>query len=435
MGRAFASVYNIIKGVPELPVSVSYDLLKRRSLPLLTLFLLTSGGVETAVAAEACVQDVDRVLSMPAAQAASSKRLSEALASRLDAAVTNALPQTAAPGAIVGVRTPEGSWTEGFGIADPQSGAQMEPGMHTRIGSVTKTFTGTIILQLAEDGQLSLDDPIGAYVTGIPNGDKITLRQLANMTSGVASYTASARFVDLYLEDPNMFFSPEDLVAYAVENSPLFEPGSAYDYSNTNTILLGMVIEKVTGQPVETALNTMIFEPLGLKNTSWPGRQTAIPAPYARGISLQGYDASPEAPLDATNWNPASLWTAGEIISDVDDLLTYGKALATGRGLLDAKSQEQRLRSFQGPEGYGLALHCTDGWIGHTGELPGYTTIVYYNSKTDTTVAIQTNSDIPSDDCGDAEALLSSPQGIACSLPAMRIFNAVAPLLGGTALP
>ena len=435
MDRACTIARNIIKGVLEMTASVSCDLLKRRSLPLLTLVLLTSGSIETAVAAEACVQDVHRVLSMPAAQAASSKHLSEALASRLDAAVTKALHQTAAPGAIVGVRTPEGSWVEGVGIADPGTGAQMSPGMHTRIGSVTKTFTGTVILRLAEDGLLSLDDTIGAYVAGIPNGDKITLRQLANMTSGIASYTASERFVNLYLEDPNMFFSPEDLVAYAVENSPLFEPGSEYDYSNTNTILLGMVIEKVTGQPVETALRTMIFEPLGLENTSWPGRQTAIPAPYARGISLQGYDATPEAPLDATNWNPASLWTAGEIISDVDDLLAYGRALATGHGLLDARSQEQRLRSFQGPEGYGLALHCTDGWVGHTGEMPGYTTIVYYNSTTDTTVAIQTNSDIPSDDCGDAAALLSSPQGIVCSSPAMRIFNAVAPLLGGTAAP
>ncbi|WP_292052124.1 serine hydrolase [Martelella sp.] len=415
--------------------SVSCDLLKRRSLPLLALLLLTFGGIKTAVAADACVQGVDRVLSMPAAQAASSKRLSEALASRLDAAVTKALHQTAAPGAIVGVRTPEGSWVEGFGISDPQSGAQMAPGMHTRIGSVTKTFTGTVILQLAEDGLLSLDDTIGAYVSGIPNGDEITLRQLANMTSGVASYTASERFVDLYLEDPNMFFSPEDLVAYAVENSPLFEPGSEYDYSNTNTILLGMVIEKVTGQPVETALRTMIFEPLGLENTSWPGRQTAIPAPYAQGITLQGYAATAEAPLNATNWNPASLWTAGEIISDVYDLLTYGRALATGHGLLDAKSQEQRLRSFQGPADYGLALRCTDGWVGHTGELPGYTTVVYYNTQTDTTVAIQTNSDIPSGDCGDAEVLPSNTHGIACSLPAMRIFNALAHLLGGTAAP
>nr|WP_272209871.1 serine hydrolase [Marinicella sp. W31]MDC2875703.1 serine hydrolase [Marinicella sp. W31] len=99
------------------------------------------------------------------------------------------------------------------------------------------------------------------------------------------------------------------------------------------------------------------------------------------------------------------------------------------------KSQADRLRSFQGPEHYGLALRCTDGWVGHTGELPGYTTVIYYNTQTDTTVAIQTNSDIPSGDCGDAEVLASNTQGISCSLPAMRIFNAVAPLLGGTVLP
>ncbi|PVB63637.1 serine hydrolase [Labrenzia sp. 011] len=391
--------------------------------------------MEAASAAQTCVHNVERALSAPASDAANTQALSEEIASKLDAAVTAALPQSAAPGVIVGVRTPEGAWKKGFGIADPETGAPMEPGMHTRIGSVTKTFTGTIILKLAEDGRLSLDDTIAEYVPGIPNGEKITLRHLANMTSGIASYTASEKFVELYLTEPGVAFPPETLVQYAVEISPIFEPGSQYDYSNTNTILLGMVIEKVTGQPVETALRTMIFEPLDLENTFWPGKQTEIPSPYAHGITLQSYAATPEAPLNATNWNPASLWAAGEIISDIDDLLTYGRALGTGQGLLKAASQEERLRSFQGPEAYGLALRCTGEWVGHTGEVPGYTTVVYYNTQTDTTVVIQTNSDIPSGDCGSADVLPSNPKGISCSLPAMRIFNAVAPLLGGTALP
>nr|WP_272209870.1 serine hydrolase domain-containing protein [Marinicella sp. W31]MDC2875702.1 serine hydrolase [Marinicella sp. W31] len=197
---------DIFKGRNELPVLVSFDLLKRRSLPLLIFLLLTTGGLNAAAAAEACVQDVDHVLSMSPAKIAGSEHISGELASKLDDAVTMALHQSAAPGVIVGVRTPEGSWMKGFGISDPETGAPMEAGMKTRIGSVTKTFTGTVILKLAEGGQLSLDDTIDTYVAGIPNGDKITLRQLANMTSGVASYTASVQFVDLYLQDPNTLF-------------------------------------------------------------------------------------------------------------------------------------------------------------------------------------------------------------------------------------
>lgn len=108
------------------------------------------------------------------------------------------------------------------------------------------------------------------------------------MTSGVASYTASERFVELFLDQPGVAFSPEDLLTFAVENSPLFEPGTQYDYSNTNTILLGMVIEKTTGQPFETSLRKMILDPLGLEKTVWPGSRTELPEPYAQGVTLQG---------------------------------------------------------------------------------------------------------------------------------------------------
>lgn len=202
---------------------------------------------------EACVTDVDDVVARePSAQM--SGPLPEERATTLDAAARASFAQAATPGAVVGVSSPEGTWTAAYGVADPATGEPMEVGVHTRVGSVTKPFTATLVLQLAEEGELSLEDPIADYVDGIPNGEQITLRRLADMTSGVASYTRSTQFTDRFFADPQQVFTPEELVAVGVSESPLFAPGAQFDYSNTNYILLGLVVEQVTGQPVGEVL-------------------------------------------------------------------------------------------------------------------------------------------------------------------------------------
>jgi D-alanyl-D-alanine carboxypeptidase len=310
----------------------------------------------------------------------------------------------------------------------------MVVGMHTRIGSVTKTFTGTLILQLQQQGKLSLDDTIDKYVTGIPNGDKATLRQLADMTSGIASYTRSTKFTDVLFSKPETAWTPDELVAIGVGESPLFAPGEQFDYSNTNTVLLGKVIEKVTGKPIEDALQSLILDPLKMKDTSWPGTSTVIPQPYPQGFTLQGNAATPDNPSNATDWNPSWGWTAGEMISNLDDLLTYGRALGTGQGLLDEKQQALRL-TFPGPAGYGIAVGCVDGWVGHTGELPGYNTSVFYDTTSDTTVIVQVNSDIASGDCEASPTLVDDLREKVCSAPATRMFVALSTALGHTFKP
>jgi D-alanyl-D-alanine carboxypeptidase len=131
------------------------------------------------------------VIATTSTPASTTAALPADLVVKLDAAAQSSFMDAAAPGAIVGVRTPQGTWIKAYGDADPVAKAPMTDDMHTRIGSVTKTFTGTMIMQLAEQGKLSLDDTIDKYVAGIPNGDRVTLRMLANMTSGVASYTRS----------------------------------------------------------------------------------------------------------------------------------------------------------------------------------------------------------------------------------------------------
>jgi len=377
-----------------------------------------------------CVGDIRQVVVRMATPVMMKATLPKDLTAKVDTAAQASFAKALTPGAVVGVRTPEGTWTASYGMADPKAGRPMTVATHTRIGSVTKTFTGTVIMRLSQDHKLSLDDPIEKYVSGVPNGNSITLRQLANMTSGIASYTRSAKFTDTYFAKPETVFTPDQLLKVGIAASPLFPPGAQFDYSNTNTILLGMVIEKVTGKPVAEAFDAMVFKPLKLLNTSWPGQSTKMPEPYAEGFTLQGNFAKPDAPSNATFWNPAWGWTAGELISNMDDLLTYGRALGTGQGLLNPDTQEERLKSIPGAAGYGIAIGCIDGWVGHTGELPGYNTTVYYHAASDITVVVQTNSDIASGNCAESLTLANDPRESVCSSPATRIFVAVTEALG-----
>ena len=383
----------------------------------------TGGGTDST-----CVADVETVVASAASEPVLEPLPAEVVA-ELDAAAQASFQQASAPGAIVGVQTPEGTWTAAYGLADPDAGTPMEVGMHTRIGSVTKTFIGTLMMQLEQEGVLSLDDMIDEYVDGVPNGDRITLRMLVNMTSGIASYTLTREFVEILFTAPETIWTPEEVLQIGLDASPLSEPGAEFYYSNTNTILLGMVIEEVTGQPIQDVLQQRIFDPLGLDGTWWPGESTDIPEPYAQGYTLQG-TATPDNPSNTTHWNVAWAWTAGELISTIDDLLLYGRSLATGRDLLGEEAQATRLTSFPGDSGYGLALGCVDGWVGHTGELPGYNTTVFHHASTDTTVIVQANSDIASGDCPDLPTLPDNNPDQVCTSPATRIFVALSEALG-----
>jgi len=265
-----------------------------------------------------------------------------------------------------------------MGVADRASGKPMTTDVHHRIGSVTKTFTATLLLKAADEGLLSLDDPIDKYVKGVPNGDKITLRQMSDMTSGIASYTADEQWVKEWSSDPTRVWKPEDLARFGIEESPLFDPGSGWFYSNTNYVLLGLVLQQVTGKPIGRLYQEEIIEPLDLKETSFPGADSALPEPYDHGYTLQGKSSGEKAhrlhPLE-----PSEAWTAGEMISPGDDLLLYGRALGTGKGLLSPKAQSERLHSFvsdvpplnkpplKGDLAYGIGLGKDHGWIGHNG--------------------------------------------------------------------
>ena len=360
----------------------------------------------------------------------------------LDAALEKSFEESGAPGVVAAVQTPQNTWIRALGVADTTSKAPMTPEVHHRIGSVTKTFTVSLLLQAEADGLLSLDDTIDKYVDDVPNGDKITLRQMANMTSGIASYTEDKQWQNEFFSDHERVWKPEELVQVGIKDSPLFDPGIQWNYSNTNLVLLGLVLQQVTGEPIDQLYRERIIEPLGLKGTSFPGADPSIPDPHAQGYTLQGQSSGAE-PVDATNWNPSPDWTAGEMISTVDDLLVYGRALGTGEGLLPSKQQTERLNSFvsdvpplnQPPLksylAYGIGLANDHGWIGHNGETPGYNTYLFYHPDSDAVVVVEVNSDISSGECpADTPTIKDEPRDISCHLPADRIFSALAEALG-----
>lgn len=362
------------------------------------------------------------------------EELDSATTTRLADAAESAFTGVSAPGAVMAVRTAEGSWVATIGSKESDGETPMTPDVHQRIGSVTKTFTVTALLQLADRGELSLEDLIGDYVDGLPN-PHATLGQLASMRSGIPSYTFDEGFQEILFTDPDRVWKPEQLVDLIRGEEPDFAPGEATSYSNTNTILLGLVIEKVTGEPASRVIHDQIIAPLKLTNTLFP-EDASFPEPHANGYTVQGQDDG--LPADATNWNPSWGWTAGAITSDLDDLLTYGEELVAGDTLLSPQMQAERLNSFdfQIPPNspamaYGLGLGLANGWYGHTGELPGYNTVIQHHLDRNITVVVLVNSDIKSGDCpAEAATAEGGRTDGPCEDPAVHIANTLTAALG-----
>jgi D-alanyl-D-alanine carboxypeptidase len=362
--------------------------------------------------------------------------LDPALEKSLEAAFKKSFKQSGVPGAVAAVRTPDGTWVSTLGVANKASGKPMRANMHHRIGSITKTFTATLLLKADAQGRLSLDDTIDQYVKGVPNGDEITLRQMANMSSGIASYTDDEQWAKEALSHPRKVWKPEKLARIGIEDSPVFAPGKGWQYSNTNYVLLGLVLEQVTGKPIGKLYQKEIIDPLHLRETSFPNTDPAVPEPYDHGYTLQGQ--SKGKLVDATHWSPSWSWTAGAMISTAEDLLVYGRALSTGGGLLPREQQAERLTSFlyglepNTPQrAYGIGLVDQRGWLGHTGEVPGYNTSLYYNAELHTTMVVEVNSDVSLGDCpSDVPTMSDSPHDIACSEPADFVFGELSKKLG-----
>ncbi|MEV0528578.1 serine hydrolase domain-containing protein [Streptomyces sp. NPDC050439] len=309
------------------------------------------------------------------------------------------------PGVIARVRDRDATWSGRAGVRDLNSERPRRLDERFRIASVTKTFTATVLLQLEAEGELSLDDSVAKWLPGVVRGNgyrprSITLRHLLDHTSGVFDYNTDPGFRARYAGDTfedNRYrrWSPTQLVDIALAHPPTFQPeqGSRpgkpgrWEYSDTNYILAGMVIEQATGRTYRHAVERLIINPLGLQGTSVPERSPALPRPHAGHYSTLFEDGPQATVRDVTTFSPTVAYAAGQLISTTKDVNTFLSTLLAGK-LLPPAQQRQLLNAVpvDGDKGhggphdlYGLGLRHfkldQDCWAwGHGGMLPGSAT-------------------------------------------------------------
>jgi D-alanyl-D-alanine carboxypeptidase len=226
----------------------------------------------------------------------------------LQGAVETTAKELLLPGAMVLLRTPQGDFAFGYGATELGGTSPPRGDTHFRIGSNTKTMTAAVIVLLAQEGKLRFDDPVSKYVSGVPDGDNITISELLMMRSGLYNYTSAPELAESLDHDPTRAWTPEKLLAIAFKRPPLFAPGTEYDYCNTNYALLGLIVEKLEGAPLAKVFQDRLFGPLGMKRTLLPANtSTAIPEPYSHGYL---YGSSSYALVDAPY--PADLQAAAK---------------------------------------------------------------------------------------------------------------------------
>ncbi|MFD0820221.1 serine hydrolase domain-containing protein, partial [Micromonospora zhanjiangensis] len=284
------------------------------------------------------------------------------------------------PGVVAYARVGDRNGRVSAGVADLATGAPARPDDRFRIASNTKAFVATVLLQLVGEGRLSLDDSVQRWLPGVVRGNgndgsRITVRQLLNHTSGIWDPTGERDFWAPWLDrdDRGYVYPPRRVVADAMAHRPDFPPGSSWHYSNTNYLLIGMIIESVTGKPAPAEVRHRLIDRLGLRDTSFP-----VTDPEIHGRHLHGYDL---AHRDLTTFSPSYDWTAGAMISTVADLARFHRALFGGRLL--RPEQQRELLTVVPDSGYGLgvqrmALPCGSGpvdvWTTDGGG-PGFTSL------------------------------------------------------------
>jgi D-alanyl-D-alanine carboxypeptidase len=293
-----------------------------------------------------------------------------------EAKLQRALDQVVAagvPGAVVLVRDGDRTirLTSGYGNLKPRT--PMHASDRFRVGSITKTFVATVVLQLVGERKLALEDTVERRLPGVvPDGKRITVRELLNHRSGLFDYGGDRTFVAAAFRDPMRVWTPRELIAIATAHKPLFAPGAGWSYSDTNYYVLGLIVEAATGHSLASELRSRIVVSLGLHATSFDS------APRIAGRHAHGYFVRPLQ--DVSVGSPSVQWAAGALVSSADDLARFYRALFAGRLLRPdlLRAMETMVSAAQlGPgSSYGLGLlrlreRCGSVW-GHTGASPGY---------------------------------------------------------------
>lgn len=317
-------------------------------------------------------------------------RVDPSMGRNVQEALNAAVAEYNVPGAVLALEDMRGNkriWTSGF--ANLKTRKPMSKDMYFQIGSVTKSYTATMVLQLVDEGLVKLDDPIGIYLAGlVPRGNEITVRNLLEMRSGLGHFEQNPEFLKLVESDPLRSFTPEQLVRFTQDKTG--ESGREFEYTNANYIILGLLVEKVTGHSFRDELKRRILRPLGMAHT-FLRTEMKMPTPFAHGYVYEDGKV-----VDGTfSIHPSLFWTAGAIVSTVSDQLIWARALLDGRLL----SPETHLEQFTMKPAstkiglYGLGVMDMNGLIGHggnfnnlytsfVGRYHGYDCVILVNGQT-----------------------------------------------------
>ena len=358
-------------------------MIKQLILSLTVMMLLLTGCVTTA-------QD--------APQAFSPDVVAE-IQTKMDDLTAKELP----PGMIVWIDAPAYRFEGASGFADLMDDIPMPPEGAFRIGSITKMFTAAVIVRLAEEGVLTLDDPLTLWLPEVadqlPYGDQITLRHLLTHTSGLFNVVEhEAYYADLFTEmsvdeaagtvtlacaqrDPN-----DTLARYVYGKDANFEPGAQWRYSNTNYTLLGMVIEKASAMPLAEAYRTYIYEPLGMTSTFLDCYEDPV------NDVVHGYTGVGDAMSDVTELHESIGWSAGGLVSTASDLIAFARGLFGGTLFDDPESLVAMTTPAPGSS-YGLGIMLQGDYMGHAGYIAGFRSVLDYAPELDTVVVMLYNND------------------------------------------
>ncbi len=282
----------------------------------------------------------------------------------------------------------EMNYHKAFGFADIDNNIIRKINQPFRIASISKTFTALRILQMHDEGLICLDDSLSEYLPEFPNSDIITIRQLLNMNSGITDF-ADHEFLSKWYEDLDMEFSISEAVEMSgMKSDSFFTPGEKVVYSNVNYSILGLIIEKVTGNSIESEFDEHIFSALRLEKTVYPTVNT-LPG------TLRGYSFENDSFRDVTELNPSVPHTGGAVISCMSDMWIFVQALYDG-SLLTAETHEQQMKALpmdKSPEWvrYGLGILDIGGFWGHNGTIFGFSSEMFYMPLKNAVIIINVN--------------------------------------------
>jgi len=318
------------------------------------------------------------------------------------------------PGAAVVVRLANGEeFRYGAGYANLETRQPMNVNDRFRIGSITKTFIATVVLQLADEGRLNLDTPISSLLPDVQlrMADQINVRDLLRHTSGIPNYTSDIGFLLQMFHNPSSYPSEHEIIEFAEEHPRYFDPASLnssgslnWGYSNTNYTLLGMLIQSVTGNSIEEEIHERIVVPIGMEKTYF-ATSTYIPSDLVRGyMDLQtsdyagsGIPGDGQPYYDITHLHPLYAGGAGAMISSAPDLVDYADALMTGKfysaSMLQQRNEYVTSQFASAVGNYGLGIaKVGDNWVGHKGGLSGYELSMYRKEDVATVIVLSNKS-------------------------------------------